>query len=162
MAEPDLGGARRGGRRDGAVRGEQEAAVDEEPAPAFASSSSPSPSAVASEEGYGSYGGALCGKEPGLDPLQLSPAGAEAPPRGVAQDPHPATLALPLPLLLLLPLLRQAAAGATDGDAERPVWTRFGFVLTVGRRGRDYGSRGQCAYVNVLCDYCCLLDLVSS
>lgn len=141
MAEPDLGGARRGGRGDGAVRGEQEAAVDEEPAPAFASSS-PSPSSVVpAGEGYGSYGGALCGKEPGLDPLQLSPAGAEAPPRGVAQDPHPATLALPL--LLLLPLLRQAAAGATDGDAERPVWTRFGFVLTVGRRGRDYGSRGR-------------------
>ena len=140
MAEPDLGGARRGGRRDGAVRGEQEAAVDEEPAPAFASSSSSSSSAVAAGEGYGSYGGALCGKEPGLDPLQLSPAGAEAPLRGVAQDPHPATLALPLLLLLLL--LRQAAAGATDGDAERPVWTRYGFVLTVGR-GRDYGSRGR-------------------
>lgn len=105
MAEPNLGGARRGGRRDGAVRGEQEAAVDEEPAPAFASSSS---SAAATGEGYGSYGGALCGEEAGLDPLQLGPAGAEAPPRAFAQDPHPVSLAYSLLRLLLL--LRRAAA----------------------------------------------------
>jgi hypothetical protein len=96
VAEPDLGGARRGGRGDGAVRGEQEAPVDEEPAPAFASRTPSSSPAAAAGERYGSYGGALCGEEAGLDPLQLGPAGAEAPPRGVAQDPHPAaTLAFP-------------------------------------------------------------------
>lgn len=95
MAEPDLGDARGGGRGDGAVRGEQEASVDEEPAPAFASSSTTSSSAAAVREGYGGYGGALCGEEAGLDPLQLGPAGAEAPPRAFAQDPHPAPLAYP-------------------------------------------------------------------
>lgn len=112
MAEPDLSDARGGGRRDGAVRGEQEAAVDKEPTPTFPSSSPTSTSAAAAVgEGYGGYGGALCGEEAGLDPLQLSPAGAEAPTRAFAQDPHPAPLACPLLTLLLLVVLRRAAAG---------------------------------------------------
>jgi hypothetical protein len=51
VAEPDLGGARRRGRGDGAMRGEQEGAVDEEPAPSFAS--------APAREGYSSDGGGL-------------------------------------------------------------------------------------------------------
>lgn len=163
MAEPDLGGARRGGRGDGAVRGEQEAAVDEEPTPAFASSSPSSSSPTAAGEGYGSYGGALRGEEAGLDPLQLGPAGAEAPSGGVPQDPHLATLALPLLLLLLL--LRQAAA--VHGRRRRAARVDSFWFRAEGR-GRESGLREswprtpnetQDAHVNVLCDYCSLTPL---
>ena len=139
MAEPDLGNARRGGRWDGAVRGEQKAAVDEEPAPTFASSSS---SAAAAGEGYGGYGGALCGEEAGLDPLQLGPAGAEAPPRAFAQDPHSVPLAYP-PLRLLL-LLRRAAAG--HGRRRRAARVdSFRFRAEPKRRGRE-SWRGRASH----------------
>ena len=145
MAEPDLGDARRGGRWDGAVRGEQEAAVDEEPTPTFASSSSSSSAssaAAAAGEGYGGYGGALCGEEAGLDPLQLGPAGAEAPPRAFAQDPHPAPLAYP-PLRLLL-LLRRAAAG--HGRRRRAARVdSFRFRAEPERRGRE-SWRGRASH----------------
>lgn len=100
MAEPDLGGARRGGRRDGAVRGEQEPTVDEEPASAFPRSPSTSSfSFSAARERHGRDGGPLGGEDARLDPLHLgsAAAGAEAPPRAVAQDPHPT----PPPLSLL-------------------------------------------------------------
>ena len=104
LAEQNLGGARRGGRWDGAVRGEQEASVDEEPVSAFPSSSSFS----AAGEGHGRDGGALGGEQRGLDPLQLGPAaGAEAPPRAVAQDPHPTP-----PLSLLPPASGSRRTGA--------------------------------------------------
>jgi len=170
VAEPDLGDGRRGGRGNGAVRGEQEAAVDEEPTPTFPSSSS---SAAAAGEGYGGYGGALCGEEAGLDPLQLGPAGAEAPPRAFAQDPHPPPLACPLLRLLL----RRAAAD--HGRRRRAARVdSFRFRAEPERRGRESWPAGphtanvtQCAlmsFVNVLCDYdgdyyCCHLDpLISS
>lgn len=104
------------------MRGEQEGAVDEEAAASFAS--------APVGEAYFSDGGALCGEKTGLDPLQLGPAGAEAPPRAVAQDPHTATLASTL-LLLLFPGDRRRRRTDGDGAAERPVgplYWFFGFV----------------------------------
>jgi hypothetical protein len=110
VAEADLGGGGGGGGGDGAVRGEQEGAVDEEPTPTSA------PSSTSGGEGDGGDGGALGGEDGVLDPLQLRPAGAEAPPRPVPQHPHWFCLAESLPVTLLL---RRPARGGEGGEERR-------------------------------------------